>query len=56
MTVPVGETVDWEGVGSFGPETDPRSGAAADCGDEDAVFAYEPGGLLGSLNMGSLGS
>lgn len=55
VTVEAGETTDWEGVGSYGPETDPRSGAVAVCGDEVA-FAYESGGLFGSLDMGSLGS
>lgn len=53
--VDAGETVTWEGTGSYGPEADYRSGAVATCGDEIA-FAYEPGGLLGSLEMGSLGS
>ncbi|MEV8223696.1 hypothetical protein AB0P16_14710 [Dietzia maris] len=54
-TVPAGETVTWSGIGSYGPAEDFRAGAAADCGDEIA-FAYESGGLFGSLDMGSLGS
>ena len=53
-TVPAGETVTWSGAG-YGPDEDFRAGAAAKCGDEVA-FAYESGGLFGSLNMGSLGS
>lgn len=55
VTVPAGETVTWTGGGSYGPAKDFRAGAAANCGDEVA-FAYEPGGLFGSLDMGSLGS
>ena len=54
-TVAAGASVEWTGVGSYDPEADYRSGAVATCGDEVA-FAHEPGGLFGSLDMGSLGS
>lgn len=53
--VAAGATEEWTGIGSYGPEVDFRAGAAVECGDEVA-FAYESGGLFGSLDMGSLGS
>ena len=49
------QTEEWTGAGSYGPAKDFRAGAAAQCGDEVA-FAYESGGLFGSLDLGSLGS
>lgn len=50
-----GETIEWAGAGSYGPDADFRAGAVAVCGAEIA-FAYESGGIFGSLDMGSLGS
>lgn len=55
LVVPANDSIEWEGIGSYGPAADYRSGAVANCGDEVA-FAYESGGLFGSLDMGSLGS
>lgn len=55
VAVPANDTADWDGVGSYGPAEDYRSGAVAACGDEVA-FAYESTGAFGSLDMGSLGS
>lgn len=54
VLVLVGETEVWTGIG-IGPDADYRAGAVASCGEEIA-FAYEPGGIFGSLDMGSLGS
>lgn len=51
-----GATDEWTGGGTYGPDEDVRAGAAANCGGDNVAFAYEPGGLFGSLNMGSLGS
>ena len=55
VAVAANDTADWDGVGSYGPAEDYRSGAVATCGDEVA-FAYESTGAFGSLDMGSLGS
>lgn len=55
IAVPANSEVDWTGAG-YSPTADYRAGAAADCGGDNVAFAYEPGGLFGSLDMGSLGS
>lgn len=57
VAVAAGESVPWAGSDdSYDAETAPDAGAVADCGEEMIVFAYESSGLLGSLDMGSLGS
>lgn len=60
--VAAGDTVAWNGEGrDYSPSEDAVLGAAAHCdvegvADEQFAFAYESAGLLGSLDMGSLGS
>jgi hypothetical protein len=61
LAVGAGETVEWDVV--LDGEADFTAGALAFCeggtGDdavETFVVDYEPSGLMGSLNMGSLGS
>ncbi|AWH93136.1 hypothetical protein [Dietzia lutea] len=54
VDVAANDTEVWAGNATYNPEADFRAGASAQCGEEGA-FAYEPGGVFGSLSMGSLG-
>lgn len=59
VNVPEGESVEWAGTGVYDPEVAPAAGAVAECGEGEnavTVFAYESTGILGSLDMASLGS
>ncbi|GAA1051513.1 hypothetical protein [Dietzia natronolimnaea] len=54
VTAFVGETRSWSRP--LTATSDFRAGAVADCGNAGFAYAYESGGLFGSLDLGSLGS